>query len=1092
MPCVPMVQDPDQLFRRYQRTRDPRWIAQVFDATAPRLLRLAIHLVGKADEAEDLVQETFLAAIEQAEDFEASRELAPWLAGILANLARYARRRAARDPDAARLRERIERSPLEEAADSEFSGALAKALDRLKEPYRRVLLLRLRHGLAPADIAHALDESPGTVRVHIHRGMEKLRRLLPAGFASAAFLLVDPTRGLAAIRHAVVAKATVVATVSGTTSLTLGGVLVTKKIVLAVSLVIVVALVATWGPWFDGVGAEGDRDARLPFADALIPPENPPPEAVLAEDPLVSAARTELPRTPVPEVVAMHGRVADGLTELPIAGAMIELHPPTSHSTRELLELAHEHILQPSHGGFIHARGGWPRFAHQSFEERDAMAGRPQDDQLVVFGRLSLESEAIAVTRSDAEGRFEIAAPVAGGTLRLTHEDYATREVAAPHPEGAWEIPMYAPRRLRGRVVDQRDGAPIEQRLALIFYATDGSHTVTGDEDHREYSPSTSWVAETETDGTFDVSVPAAQVMVEILTPGFLHRPFPYATGTGDIAVLYVQRVPSLHVTDAETGEGIEHFAMIGRERSAGNVRWAGRFYARDGSYHMFREDGWLDQLRRNPFDLTVWAEGHLAQTFSFTDLPSAGVIEAALERGAPPAVEGRVLEDGEPRADLLVQLQPFYPRQWGLNHESTIDARRTDALGRFRLEGPAGRHLLRIEENDRVHVRVVTLPHAEVLAIDLARLAEIDVLVTDTNGTPRADYAVVLRDDAGRSDWRRTDEAGRVMFPDLPGRLFQVHVPRAETHGSFSNAIRRDVEVAEGGHETVRIELPVIGEARRPRVVTEPTVDFAGWRVRSGDENYEWIALLPNGTAPIDLQKLNWGTLEIASDTGHLWVVTVPLDAEDGYEIRIVFDGPRYEGVLLDLAGDRPLSGIRVSVRSGEGLPQPSAVSDEDGRFELRGVSDEPHRFVFNDRAAAFGGGESDGAFKGLSFHANEPPGDPTSLTIRVPCLRSGAFRGLGVKRVSGHVLREGGGDPLAGWRVSFLCELPEAQGTLRLWTSAGLTRTDDGGEYEVELPDVPRYEVRIGAPEDRAVVLRETWDGLPGDEEVRDFVIE
>ena len=46
----------DALFARYRVTRDPECLAQVFDALAPRLLRLAIHLARDGAGAEDLVQ----------------------------------------------------------------------------------------------------------------------------------------------------------------------------------------------------------------------------------------------------------------------------------------------------------------------------------------------------------------------------------------------------------------------------------------------------------------------------------------------------------------------------------------------------------------------------------------------------------------------------------------------------------------------------------------------------------------------------------------------------------------------------------------------------------------------------------------------------------------------------------------------------------------------------------------------------------------------------------------------------------------------------------------------------------------------------
>ncbi|MEW6074475.1 MAG: sigma-70 family RNA polymerase sigma factor [Planctomycetota bacterium] len=314
--------DPDWLFRRYRETRDPEWIAQVFDLVAPRLLRLAVHLVGRADEAEDLVQETFLAAIERADDFEASRELVPWLSGILARQARYARRRAAREPDPARLRERVARSPLEEAEAAELTGSLAKALDRLEEPTRQVLLLRLRHGLAPAEIAHLRGESPGAVRVRVHRGMEDLRRLLPSGFASAAFLLFDPARGLAAIRRAAIHQAQAAAA-PGTTSLTLGGLLMTRKVVLVAAVLVAVGIVAASSVLWPAGGNDSRLDPRsiAAIADVLPAPTAQPSEVPPGGPAGATAPRAPVEAAPVPELAPLRGRVLDYFTALPVAGA---------------------------------------------------------------------------------------------------------------------------------------------------------------------------------------------------------------------------------------------------------------------------------------------------------------------------------------------------------------------------------------------------------------------------------------------------------------------------------------------------------------------------------------------------------------------------------------------------------------------------------------------------------------------------------------------------------------------------------------------------------------------------------------------------
>ena len=85
----------DILFERWCRRGDAQALGELFDAAAPRLLKLAIHLCGDPAEAEDLVQATFLAAIEQRERIDASRPAIPWLTGVLAHKAQQVRRERA-------------------------------------------------------------------------------------------------------------------------------------------------------------------------------------------------------------------------------------------------------------------------------------------------------------------------------------------------------------------------------------------------------------------------------------------------------------------------------------------------------------------------------------------------------------------------------------------------------------------------------------------------------------------------------------------------------------------------------------------------------------------------------------------------------------------------------------------------------------------------------------------------------------------------------------------------------------------------------------------------------------------------------------
>ena len=152
-------------------------------AEASWIRRLARRLVGDAARADDLVQETLLAALERRPD--ADRPLRPWLARVLRNRALVARRgagrRSAREEDAAR-EEVDERGADELVARAEAQRALVGCVTALRDPYRSVLLLRYYEGLDAAAIAERRGASPATVRSQLKRGLEELRASLDGEF----------------------------------------------------------------------------------------------------------------------------------------------------------------------------------------------------------------------------------------------------------------------------------------------------------------------------------------------------------------------------------------------------------------------------------------------------------------------------------------------------------------------------------------------------------------------------------------------------------------------------------------------------------------------------------------------------------------------------------------------------------------------------------------------------------------------------------------------------------------------------------------------------------------------------------------------
>lgn len=234
----------DRLFKRFREQGDVRALTRVFDLTSRELLELAAHVSRDPAQAEDLLQTTFLVAIERAHSYDGSRSLMPWLVGILTREARLWNRRAARPIEPDRLASNEAPEPSAELEQREFSTALLGAIDKLPELYREVLVRHLRDERTPGQIAREFDRSPGTVRVQLHRGLELLRKALPAGMLAGG---LDSVRA-EVVRHATLSSKTIALSAATNAALaTAAGGLIMKQVLLAAAVVLVAAL--GWLAW---------------------------------------------------------------------------------------------------------------------------------------------------------------------------------------------------------------------------------------------------------------------------------------------------------------------------------------------------------------------------------------------------------------------------------------------------------------------------------------------------------------------------------------------------------------------------------------------------------------------------------------------------------------------------------------------------------------------------------------------------------------------------------------------------------------------------------------------------------------------------
>ncbi|MEM9380266.1 MAG: sigma-70 family RNA polymerase sigma factor, partial [Planctomycetota bacterium] len=181
-------------YRDHGRADD---LAFVFDACAPALRSLARHVLPTPQDADDVLQATFLAAMESSGGFDRDQQVRPWLAGILVNQARRHVAREARSVRDEDVRTPAAHEPPEIARMRELESKLDEALGDLRPRDREVLVPLLKKDAAPVAIARDLGVAPGTARVRIHRALARLRRALPPGYAAASAVVPsapDPVR----------------------------------------------------------------------------------------------------------------------------------------------------------------------------------------------------------------------------------------------------------------------------------------------------------------------------------------------------------------------------------------------------------------------------------------------------------------------------------------------------------------------------------------------------------------------------------------------------------------------------------------------------------------------------------------------------------------------------------------------------------------------------------------------------------------------------------------------------------------------------------------------------------------------------------
>jgi len=179
------------------KRKDPTAFEQLIAQHGTMVFRVALRLMGRPEEAEEVLQEALLTVYEKIQTFDERSALTTWLYRIVVNTALMRLRARARVPEelldtggphfteeGQHAREVAEWAlPPEEALlRQEALTALQQGIDRLPELYRAVYVLAEIEGLPHQEIGAILDLTVGTVKIRLHRARLFLREALAGYF----------------------------------------------------------------------------------------------------------------------------------------------------------------------------------------------------------------------------------------------------------------------------------------------------------------------------------------------------------------------------------------------------------------------------------------------------------------------------------------------------------------------------------------------------------------------------------------------------------------------------------------------------------------------------------------------------------------------------------------------------------------------------------------------------------------------------------------------------------------------------------------------------------------------------------------------
>ena len=173
------MDDDDHALMRRVALKDMAAYRMLIDRHGERCLRIATRIMGRREDAEDVVQEAWLKLWHEAPYWQPRAQLSTWLFRVLTNLCIDEQRKVKRLQHGDMELFVDERIAVDEDLIASQRGRhVALAVASLKHQHRTVLVMSYYEGMETAEIAEIMGLKPGALQVLLHRARKELKKKL--------------------------------------------------------------------------------------------------------------------------------------------------------------------------------------------------------------------------------------------------------------------------------------------------------------------------------------------------------------------------------------------------------------------------------------------------------------------------------------------------------------------------------------------------------------------------------------------------------------------------------------------------------------------------------------------------------------------------------------------------------------------------------------------------------------------------------------------------------------------------------------------------------------------------------------------------